>query len=323
MRIVVFGAGAVGGYFGGRLAQIGCEVVWFARGATLEALRRRGLTVESLKGDFTLPPQTVTDRPEEVGTADVVLLGVKAWQVPEAALTLRPWLGSDSLVVPLQNGVEAAGQLAAALGPEPVAGGVSKIVCEVVEPGHLRHFGAEPGVDLGPLPPWPGELDAAARAARQRPRCERVAEALTRAGVAATVRDDILAGIWEKFLFIASVSGVGALTGGTLGEIRSDPESRELVRSAMQEIEAVARARGVGLGPDAVERAMGFVDRLAAGSTASMQRDLLAGRPSELEAQNGAVVRLGRESGVPTPVHERLYSTLAARAAGKGSSSDR
>lgn len=327
MRVVVFGAGAVGGYFGGRLAQVGEDVVWFARGATLEALRHRGLTVESLKGDFTLPPQAATDRPEEVGPADVVLLGVKAWQVPEAAMTVRPWLHAESLpetlVVPLQNGVEAAGQLIAALGPEPVAGGVCKIVCEVVEPGHLRHFGAEPGIDMGPLPAWPGEPDPAARAARQRRRCERLAEAWERAGVVATVRDDILAGIWEKFLFIASVSGVGALTGGTLGEIRSDPETRELVRRAMQEIEAVARARGVDLAAEVVERAMGFVDRLAAGSTASMQRDLLAGRPSELEAQNGAVVRLGRESGVPTPVHERLYAALSERAAAKEPSPER
>lgn len=314
MRVVVFGAGAVGGYFGGRLAQAGEEVVWWARGATLEALRRRGLTVESLKGDFTLPPQVATDRPEEVGTADVVLLGVKAWQVPEAARTMQPWLDAESLVVPLQNGVEAAGQLAVVLGPEPVVGGVCKIVCEVVEPGHLRHFGAEPGVDMGPLP---GEDDDAARAGRQRRRCERLAEAFTRAGVAATVRDDILAGIWEKFLFIASVSGVGAVTGGTLGEMRSDPETRELLRQAMAEIEAVARARGVALAPEVVERAMGFVDRLAAGSTASMQRDILAGRPSELESQNGAVVRLGRESGVPTPVHARLYSALSAVAGSK------
>lgn len=317
MRIVVFGAGAVGGYFGGRLAQAGGDVVWFARGAMLAALRERGLTVESLKGDFTLPPQTATDRPEEVGPADVVLLGVKAWQVPEAAATMRPWLHAESLVVPLQNGVEAAGQLAAALGPEPVVGGVCKIVCEVVEPGHLRHFGAEPGVDMGPLPggplpAWPGEADALARAGRQRGRCERLAEAFTQAGVVSTVRDDILAGIWEKFLFIASVSGVGAATGGTLGEMRSDPATRDRLRRAMAEIEAVARARGVALSPDVVERAMGFVDHLAAGSTASMQRDILAGRPSELEAQNGAVVRLGRESGVATPVHAELYAALSA-----------
>ncbi len=180
----------------------------------------------------------------------------------------------------------------------------------MVAPGHLRHFGAEPGVDLGPLPPWPGEADAEDRRVRQRERCERLAAAFAAAGVSSVVRDDILVGIWEKFLFIASVSGVGALTGGTLGEIRSHPESRDLLVRAMAEIEALARARGVALAPDAVERAMGFVDRLAAESTASMQRDILAGRPSELESQNGAVVRLGRESGVPTPVHEHLYDRL-------------
>jgi len=313
MRIAVFGAGAVGGYFGGRLAQAGEEVVWFARGATLRALRERGLEVESLKGDFTLPPQDATDRPEEVGAVDVVLLGVKAWQVPAAAETMRPWLTADSLVVPLQNGVESPGQLRAVLGPEPVVGGLCKIVCEVVEPGRLRHFGAEPGVDFGPLESASSIPEVAARVVRQRARCERLAAAFERAGVKAAVRDDIAVGMWEKLLFIASVSGVGALAGAPIGVVRTNPEWRSLLRQAMAEIEAVARARGVALAPDAVERALAFADRLAAESTASMQRDLAAGRPSELEAQNGAVVRLGLESGVATPVHEHLYSTLRAR----------
>ena len=127
MRIAVFGAGAVGGYFGGRLAQSGEDVVWFARGATLRVLRERGLEVQSLNGDFTLPPQRATDQPDDVGLVDVVLLAVKAWQVPAAAATLRPWVGADSLVVPLQNGVESAGQLLGVLGPEPVVGGLAKI----------------------------------------------------------------------------------------------------------------------------------------------------------------------------------------------------
>lgn len=313
MRIAIFGAGAVGGYFGGRLAQVGEEVVWFARGAMLAALRERGLAVESLKGDFTLPPQRATDRPEEVGTVDVVLLAVKTWQVPEAGRTLKPWLHRDSLVLPLQNGVEAAGQLAAEVGEEPVVGGVAKIVAVVTGPGRIRHFGAEPGIDLGPFSGGPlsgGPPADPARRARQRARCERLHASLCRAGVAAVLRDDIEVALWEKFLFIASVSGVGAVADKTLGEIRSEPTTRAELEAAMREIETLAHARGIALGADVVERALGFVDRLAGESTASMQRDLKAGRPSELEAQNGAVVRLGRESGVPTPVHERLYAAL-------------
>lgn len=305
MRIAIFGAGAVGSYFGGRLAQAGEDVVWLARGATLAALRERGLTVESLKGDFVLPPQPATDRPEEVGAVDAVLLGVKAWQVSAAAAALRSWLHADSVVVPLQNGVDAPGQLASVLGPEPVVGGLCRIVCEVVAPGHIRHFGAEPSVDLGPLPGTDAE-----RAERQSARCHRLREAFDRAGVRATVRDDILVGLWEKFLFIVAVSGVGAVHRTTLGVLRTNPETRELIRSAMAEVEAVARARGIRLAPDIVTRTMAAVDRLPADSTASMQRDIAAGRPSELEYQNGAVVRLGRESGVATPVNEWLVTAL-------------
>jgi 2-dehydropantoate 2-reductase len=305
MRIAILGAGAVGSYFGGRLAQAGENVVWFARGATLAALCERGLTVESLKGNFALPPQQATDRPDEVGPVDVVLLGVKAWQVPEAGRTLRPWLDADSLVVPLQNGVDAPAQLVSVLGPEPVVGGLCRIVCEVVAPGHVRHFGGEPSVDLGPLPSAGGE-----RAARQTARCQRLREAFDRAGVRATVRDDILVGLWEKFLFIVAVSGVGAVHRATLGVLRANPETRELIRRAMEEVEAVARARGIHLAPDIVARTLAALDRLPADSTASMQRDIAAGRQSELEYQNGAVVRMGRESGVATPINEWVYKTL-------------
>jgi 2-dehydropantoate 2-reductase len=317
MRIVVFGAGAVGGYFGGRLAQSGADVFWFARGATLAALRTRGLSVESLRGDFALPPQRATDRAEEIEHADVVLLGVKAWQVAAAAAVLRPWLGAESVVLPLQNGIEIADQLIAVLGIEPVMGGLCKIACEVVEPGHLRHFGAEPGIDLGPLPVAAGELAGAARSERQRGRCLRLAAAFDRAGVAVRVREDIAVGLWEKFLFIASTSGVGAFLRAPFGVVRSQPETRELLQQAMREVEAIALARGVGLPADVVERALAFVDRMPAETTTSMQRDLQMGRPSELEAQNGAVVRLGRAAGVATPVHERLYASLAAGIAGE------
>lgn len=315
MRIIVFGAGAVGGYFGGRLAASGEEVSWLARGATLAALRERGLEVLSLKGDFALPPQPASNRAGELGPADVVLLAVKAWQVAEAALTIGPWLHADSLVVPLQNGVEAPDQLAATLGAEPVVGGVCKIVCEVVAPGRLRHFGAEPVVELGPLEGPSADPATEARRTRQLARAERLRAAFERAGVSALVHPDIRIAQWEKFLFIASVSGVGAVAGQPVGALRTDPETRRELEAAMAEVRAVALARGVPLDAGVIAKAMGFVDRLPADSTASMQRDLAAGRPSELEAQNGAVVRLGREAGVPTPVHERLYRTLLERLA--------
>src|SRR5262245_5393456 len=311
MRIAILGAGAVGCYFGGRLAQSGDEVVWFARGATLEALRSHGLSVKSLKGDFVLPPQRATDRPEEVGRVDAVILGVKAWQVSEAALALAPWLGPESLVLPLQNGVDAVDQLRRGLGPEPVVGGVCKIVCEVVEPGRVRHFGAEPRVELGP---WSDPEANVARCERQRERCQRLQRAFSRAGVEARVHDDIRVAAWEKFLFIASLSAVGAVTGLDVGALRARPEARELLRLGMAEVAALARASGVPLASDVVARSLGFVDGMAAESTSSMQRDIAAGRPSELDSLCGAVVRLARERGLEPPAHAELYASLRARA---------
>jgi 2-dehydropantoate 2-reductase len=312
MRIAILGAGAVGSYFGGRLAQAGEEVLWVARGATLDALRTRGLRVQSLKGDFVLPPQRATDQVQEVGRVDIAVLGVKAWQVPEAGRALAACLGPESLVLPLQNGVDAVAQLRQALGLEAVVGGVCKIVCEVVEPGHVRHFGAEPRVEMGPWGSFQSDVDLA-RGARQRERCSHLQRAFTRAGVEAAVHDDIRVAAWEKFLFIASLSALGAATGHAVGELRSQPEARELLRRAMAEIEALARASGVALTPDVVERSLGFIDRLPAESTSSMQRDIRAGRRSELESQSGAVVRLGRERGIETPVHAELVASLRAR----------
>ena len=310
MRIAIFGAGAIGSYFGGRLARSGEDVVWYARGATLEALRTRGLRVQSLKGDFELPPQRATDRAEDVGRVDVVILGVKAWQVPEAGRTLAPWLGPESLVLPLQNGVDAVQELQQAVGLEPVVGGVCKIVCEVIEPGHVRHFGAEPLIEMGP---W-GSADSRVvlRSARQRDRCQRLQRVLEHAGVAARVHGDVRVAAWEKFLFISSVSAVGAVTGQAVGSLRLQSETRELLRRAMTEVESLARASGVPLEPDVVARSLGFLDGLPPESTSSMQRDIRDGRPSELESLSGAVVRLGRERGVETPVHVELHEKLRA-----------
>ena len=300
MRLAVFGAGAVGGYFGGRLAQAGEDVVFIARGEQLQALRDRGLRVDSFvsKGDFVVQPVQATDDPEQVGVVDAVLVGVKAWQVTEAARAMRPLFGPETFVVPLQNGVEAPSQLAAVLGGEHVLGGLCRIVGLVVEPGYIRHAGLEPYVAFGELDNRPSE------------RAERLREAFARAGVTAGVPLDIRVAMWEKFLFIASFSGVGAVTRAPAGVLRSLPETRQMLKQAMHEVLAVARARGIALPEEAIPRTMTLIDGLPPGGTASMQRDVIEGRPSELESQNGAVVRLGREVGVDTPLHAFIYHSL-------------
>jgi 2-dehydropantoate 2-reductase len=298
MRIAVFGAGAVGGYFAGRLAQAGEEIVLIARGEHLQALRQHGLRVDSIKGDFVALPSLATDDPRQAGAVDVVLVGVKAWQVPEAAQAMRPLIGPETFVVPLENGVEAPDQLAAVLGTEHVLGGLCKIFSFLAGPGHIRHAGMEPYVAFGELDNRPSE------------RAERLRRAFEQAGVVAEIPPDIQVAMWEKFLFIASFSGVGAVTRAPAGVLRNLPETRQMLEQAMSEVLSVAQGRGIALSEETVAGALALIDSMPHGGTASMQRDIIAGRPSELEAQNGAVVRLGRENGVATPLHAFIYHSL-------------
>jgi 2-dehydropantoate 2-reductase len=312
MRIAIFGVGAVGGYFGGRLLQAGEDVSFVARGKTLEALQTRGLRLTSPLGDFDRPTLQATDHPATVGVVDLVVVGVKAWQVRDAAEALRPMVGQTTAVLPLQNGVEASSDLAAVLGPRPVLGGVCRIISRVDEPGRVVHVGATPSIELG-------ELDDS-----RSERVEEIAGVLSQAGVKVRISEDIHAALWEKLTFLATLSGVGAVTRSPVGVLREIPETRQMIERAMREIVAVAAAQGVHLPADTVDKALGFIDALPPDATASMQRDIVAGRPSELEAQSGAIVRLGREAGVAMPVHEFLYAGLlpmerAARASATGS----
>jgi 2-dehydropantoate 2-reductase len=304
MRIAIYGAGAVGGYFGGRLAQAGDDVVFLARGEHLRAIREHGLQVASIAGDFTIRPARATDRPDDIGPVDAVLVSVKAWQVPDVALAMRPLVGPETFVVPLQNGVEAPEQLAAALGAEHVLGGLCRIIAQVTGPGYIRHSGAEPYLAFG-------ELDAGGSGAKPSGRAERLREAFARTrGVTVEVSPDIRAAMWLKFLFIASMSGVGAVTRAPIGVVRARAETRRMLEQAFEEIAAVAAALGVALPAGAIGETMAFVDALPHDGTASMQRDIMAGRPSELETQNGAVVRLGGRTGVPVPLHTFIYQSL-------------
>ena len=298
MRIAVFGSGGVGGYFGGRLALAGEDVTFIARGEHLRALRITGLKVDSVGGDFLIHPVKTTSEPVEVTPVDLVILGVKAWQVPEAARAIRSMVGPATTVLPLQNGVDAASQLAAELGHQPVIGGLCKIVSFVVEPGHIRHAGFEPFVTFG-------ELDN-----RRTERLERIHEVFSNAGVNAGIATDIQVSLWTKFLFIAAFSGIGALRRNPAGALRSNPETRRLILQAMEEIYALAHARGIALPENSIEKAIASVDSLPDDATSSMQRDIAAGKPSELEAQNGAVVRMARESGLETPMNKFIYETL-------------
>jgi 2-dehydropantoate 2-reductase len=303
MRIAIIGAGGVGGYFGGKLAHGGLDVVFIVRGATLRALRTGGLRVDSIKGDFVIERPNATDDPATVGKVDAVFVTVKAWQIEEAAALIKPMIkpmiGDDTMVIPLENGIDAPDQLAAILGREHVLGGLCGIVSFIAAPGHIRHIGADPFVMFG-------ELDN-----RRTARVEQLRDDCLRAGVQADIPADIHHALWSKFVFIAPMSGLGAATRMPIGVWRSMPETRDLATRAIREIVALALARGVDLGADAaVERTLARFDALNADATSSLQRDIIDGKPSELYAQLGAVVRLGREAGVPTPVCEMLLALL-------------
>ena len=298
MKIAVVGLGGVGGYFGGKLAAAGVDTVFIARGATLQALRSRGLRVDSINGDFFVDDAHATDKPADVGPVDAVIFATKAWQTPDAAAQAKPMIGPDTVAVPLQNGMDGPDQLSQALGKAHVLGGLCGIVAYSVAPAHIRHAAIDPFVMFG-------ELDNS-----RTERVQRLQEAFVGAGIKADVPQDIHRSMWSKFLFIAPMSAIGALTRVPVGVWRSMPETREIAVQALREMTAVAAARGVDVGADAVERTLERYDGMTPESTSSLQRDIMDGKPSELDAQAGAIVRMGREAGVKTPVFEMLYSLL-------------
>jgi len=299
MRIAIFGAGAVGAYVGGRLAQAGEQVAFLARGDHLRALARHGLRVDSPQGDFVIQPWLATDDPTQVGLVDVVVVGVKTWHLPEVARALPVLVGSHTCVVPLQNGVEASAQLAEVMGARAVLGGCCRIMSARVAPGHIQHRGSlDPALLVG-------EVDNRCSA-----RVEALCQALNRAGVATIIPSDIQAAVWQKFLQVAAFGGVGAVTRAPVGILCSLPATCALMTQVMQEIVAVAEAQHIALPADVIPATLAELTQFPQGGTNSMQRDLMNGRPSELEAHAGAVVRLGQALGVPTPVNTFLYHSL-------------
>jgi len=298
MRIAIFGAGSVGGYFGGRLSQAGEDVVFIARGAHLNAMRTHGLRVDSINGDFVLKRVQATDDPSKIGKVDMVLVGVKAWQVPEAAEAIQPMIGPETFVLPLQNGLEAPDQLSQVIGAQHVLGGLCGLFCYVAKPGHIVHAGTDPFVKFG-------EQDN-----HRSQRLELLLDTFARAGVKAEIPPNIQVAMWMKFLLITVWSGMGAVTRAPVGIWRSLPDTREIAEKSLQEIIAVAAARDIPLPEEALQMTMRMYDGLVPQSTASLQRDIMAGRPSELEAQIGAVVRFGKEADVATPQHTFIYRSL-------------
>lgn len=308
MRIGVMGSGGVGGYYGGLLALAGHDVTFIARGAHLAALQKHGLQVHSVHGDFSVDPIQATDMPAEVGQVDLVLVCVKTPDTEGAGQAIRPLVGADTTVLSLQNGIDAPDRLGAVLGLDRILGGVTWISSAIEAPGVIRQFSQFRRIVLG-------ELDG-----RITPRLQATAAALAATGPAVETTDDIAKVLWTKFVFIASISGIGSLTRMETGGYRDVPEARALLLGLAREVEAVARAGGTALDSDVVERTLATIDGIAPHIKPSMQRDVEAGRRSELESMIGVIGRRGRELGVATPIADMVYAglrptELAARAA--------
>lgn len=298
MRIAIYGTGGAGGYFGAQLAKAGEDVIFIARGAHLQAISEHGLIVETPAGEVKIHPAKATDRVSEIGPVDLILLGVKAWQVQEAATAMTSMLGPETLVIPLQNGVEAAEELAAVLGAGPVLGGLCGTFSRVAGPGRIRSIGDKNFIQFG-------EINN-----RRSTRTERMLAVLQKAGIQAEIPADIHQGLWMKFLAVTAFGGVGALARAPIGVLRSLPQTRRLMERCVEEACDLAMARGIGLLDSAVTTTLEFIDGLAAGSTTSLQRDIADGKPSELEYWTGAVVRLAKGNHVGVPTHEILYDLL-------------
>jgi 2-dehydropantoate 2-reductase len=257
-----------------------------------------GLVVESINGDFTIRPVIATDDSTKVNAVDAVLVCVKTWQIPNAAKAIMPLIGPDTFVVPLENSVEASSQLAEILGREHILGGLCRITSRIASPGHIQHTGINPSVVFG-------ELDN-----RPSSRSQNLLQSFTRAGISAEIPPDINVAVWLKFIFISAISGIGAVTRVPVGMFRSQPGSRHLLEEALNECYMVAVAQGIHLPEDSVVNTLAYIDTLAPDTMASMQRDIIDGHPSELEAQNGAVVHMGRVHNISTPVHSFIYNSL-------------
>ena len=298
MRIAVIGAGGTGGYFGGLLARAGHDVTFVARGAHLDAIRSRGLTVNSrLAGNFTVRA-AATDDIRSIGPVDLVLVCVKTYGMDGVLPLLPSLLGPKTMIVSMQNGIDNEDRIAAVTGPEPVLGMVAQVSSFIQGPGVVGQTGG------------PGRLVFGEMAGGKSARTTALRKTFQDAGITAEVRPDIKVALWEKFIFICGVSGVTALTRLPMGAILADRETAGLMRAALDEAAAVAKAEGAAVAGEFTEQTLAFMGKLEPWTRGSMAQDLLEGRRLELETLNGTVVRLGHAREVPVPVNWTIYAAL-------------
>jgi 2-dehydropantoate 2-reductase len=297
MKIAIIGTGGVGGYFGAKFAKSGFDVTFVARGEHLKAIANKGLRIKSIDGDFVVDNLKATDKITDIKAPDLLLIGVKAWQIRAIRDDLQKIIHSNSIIIPLQNGVMAVDELAERIERQNILGGLCRIISKIESPGVINHFGVQPTIVFG-------ELDKS-----KTNRAQKIQELFKTAGIKSKLSDDIEAEIWKKFIAIC-VSGLLAVTKTTYGELRELKETRQMMIDLLSEIYFLSKKAGVNIESDFIEKTVSFIDTFPYESTSSLTRDVWEGKPSEIDYQNGTVVRLGEKFGIETPINKFVYNCI-------------
>lgn len=297
MKIAIIGTGGVGGYFGAKLAWAGFDVTFLARGEHLKAILKNGLQIKSVLGDFTVENLKATDKISEIKNPDLIIICVKAWQIKEIRDDVKGILHAGSMILPLQNGVSAATELSERIDKRNILGGLCRVISKIESPGVINHFGITPLIVFG-------ELDGS-----KTERVKEVQQIFETAGIESRISEDIQADLWKKFISIC-VSGLIAITKTTYGELRVLKETRQLMIDLLKEIFLISQKSGIKIESDFVEKTVSIIDTYPYDSTSSMARDVWENKPSEIEYQNGTVVRLGVKYGIDTPINRFIYNCI-------------
>lgn len=298
MEILIYGIGGVGGYFGGKLAHAGFKVSMIARGKHLKVIQKHGLEVESINGNFKVKPKLATSDVSEVPAPDLIILGIKSWQIPSVAAEIKPIIRENTVVLPLQNGADNYEKLTEILPKKNVLAGLCFIVSFLEKPGKIKHAAFDPKITFG-------EIDNS-----QSHRVLKLRDIFDEAGIANTIPENIQLEIWKKFLFICTVSGIGGLTRVPIDKIRESEYLFDMMRRSAREIIEVGKAKNIPFSDKHLEMVFEIINSQPKGNTASTQRDIMNGKPSELENFNGYVVKQGKKLGVETPVNRFIYECL-------------
>ena len=298
MEILVYGIGGVGGYFGGKLAAAGHEVSMIARGEHLRQIQKHGLEVESIKGNFKVRPKVATSNVSEISEPELIILGIKSWQIPSVAVELKPFIGENTLVLPLQNGADNYEKLVEIIPEKNILAGLCFVVSFIEQPGKIKHAAHEPKIVFG-------EIDNS-----KSDRVMRIRDILDEAGIENNIPGNIQLEIWKKFLFICTISGIGGLTRVPIDKIRDSEFLVDMMRRSADEIIEVGKAKGIPLDQRHLEMTFEIINSQPEGTTASTQRDIMNGKPSELENFNGFIVKEGEKLGINTPVNRYIYECL-------------